>query len=147
MALQRRMLLAQFARQFRPDPAQLPGLRQHVGQTVVRAGRGIDGHAAHTAHSGAQALQVGAGLLPNVVLMDIGMPFMSGHEACRRMRQQPWGRGIPIIALTGLGQHANRQLTEQAGFDAHLVKPVDMAVLRALLSGGARKSPVGGPAA
>lgn len=107
----------------------------------------LDGHAAHTAHSGAQALQVGAGLLPDVVLMDIGMPFMSGHEACRRMRQQPWGRGIPIIALTGLGQQADRQLTEQAGFDAHLVKPVDMAVLRAVLSSDSWKSPVVGPAA
>lgn len=95
----------------------------------------LDGHAAHTAHSGAQALVAGAQLLPDVVLMDIGMPLMSGHEACRRMRQQPWGQAIRIIALTGLGQDADRQLSEQAGFDAHLVKPVDMAVLRAMLAG------------
>ena len=63
---------------------------------------------------------------PEVVLMDVGMPRLNGYEATRRIREQPWGRGMSIIALTGWGQDADRARTREAGCDGHLVKPVSL---------------------
>jgi signal transduction histidine kinase len=94
----------------------------------------LDGHAVRTAGSGAAALQLGAQQRPEVILMDIGMPGMSGHEACRLIRQLDWGREITIIALTGWGQDDDRRHSEMSGFDAHLVKPVDIAELESLMA-------------
>ena len=62
---------------------------------------------------------------PDVVLMDIGLPVLNGYEACRRIRDQAWGAPIVMIALTGWGQEEDRELSQSAGFDLHLVKPVD----------------------
>nr|WP_253206938.1 ATP-binding protein [Verticiella sp. GG226] len=93
----------------------------------------LEGHEVHTAYGGAQALRLGAQLRPDLILMDIGMPDMSGHEACQRLRQEPWGQHTTVIALTGWGQDADRQQSAEAGFDAHLVKPVDLAALQAVL--------------
>ena len=70
-----------------------------------------------------------------VVLLDIGMPKVDGYEACRRIRGQPWGRGMVLIALTGWGQDEDRRQTRAAGFDHHLTKPVNPADLRKLLDG------------
>ena len=69
------------------------------------------------------------------MLLDIGLPLLSGYEVCRRLREQPWGRQITVIALTGWGDQDAVQKGETAGFDRHLVKPVDEAVLVATLAG------------
>ena len=70
---------------------------------------------------------------PDVMLLDIGLPKLSGYEVARRIRQQPWGQGIVLIALTGWGQEADRQRSQEAGFDHHLVKPVAPSDLLHLL--------------
>ena len=71
---------------------------------------------------------------PDAILLDIGMPKMNGHEAARRIRQQPWGQEVLMIALTGWGREEDRLRTAEAGFDHHLVKPVEVRVLLALLT-------------
>lgn len=71
---------------------------------------------------------------PQVVLLDIGMPKLDGYEACRRIREQPWGQEMFLIALTGWGQEEDRRRTEEAGFDYHMVKPVDSTKLMDLLA-------------
>jgi CheY-like chemotaxis protein len=77
-----------------------------------------DGHEA-LAHLAGSAV-------PDLVLLDIGLPEMDGFEVCRRMRALPGGAALNIFALTGFGQESDRLATKQAGFDAHLVKPVDV---------------------
>jgi CheY-like chemotaxis protein len=69
-----------------------------------------------------------------VVLLDIGLPKMNGYDVARRIRQHPWGQGMVLIALTGWGQETDRRRSTEAGFDHHLVKPVDPAELIRLLS-------------
>ena len=69
------------------------------------------------------------------MLLDIGLPLLSGYEVCRRLREQPWGRQITVVALTGWGDQEAVTKGEMAGFDRHLVKPVDEAVLVATLAG------------
>ncbi len=68
------------------------------------------------------------------MLLDIGMPKLNGYEACCRIREQPWGQGMFLIALTGWGQEDDRRRTEEAGFNQHMVKPVDPAALMKLLA-------------
>jgi CheY-like chemotaxis protein len=75
-----------------------------------------------------------AQLQPEVVVLDIGMPKPDGFEVCRHIREQPWGKGALLIALTGWGREDDRRRTEDAGFNHHLVKPVDPYALVALLS-------------
>ena len=70
---------------------------------------------------------------PEIVLLDLGMPKMNGYEVCRRIRQQPWGASMRVIAHSGWGQAEDRRLAEAAGFDGHLVKPLDPATLAAVL--------------
>ena len=93
----------------------------------------ITGNKTFLAHDGVEALAAIEKLHPEVVLMDIGLPKLDGHEVCRRVREQPWGRGITIIALTGWGQDDDRRKSEEAGFNGHLVKPVDYDQLLELL--------------
>lgn len=83
--------------------------------------------------SGTDALESGTQLRPDTVIMDIGMPGMSGYETCRQLRQATWGQQARVIALTGWGQEDDRHHSSEAGFDDHLVKPVDLAALRQLL--------------
>ena len=66
--------------------------------------------------------------------MDVGMPRLNGYEATRRIREQPWGRSVVIIALTGWGQEGDRARSQQAGCDGHLVKPVNLSELENLLA-------------
>ena len=70
----------------------------------------------------------------SLAALDIGLPRLDGYETCRRIREQPWGKDMVIVALTGRGQDEDRQLSTQAGFDGHLVKPVDHAALNRLLA-------------
>src|SRR5207237_10299537 len=81
-----------------------------------------------------EAMQKAAAYQPEVILMDIGLPEMNGYDACRAIRQQPRGRDIFMIALTGWGQEDDRSKSRDAGFSAHLVKPVDYAALMQLLA-------------
>ena len=94
----------------------------------------IMGHEVGTAYDGEQAVEAAGTLRPEVVLLDIGMPKLNGYDACRRIREQPWGQGMFLIALTGWGQEEDRRRTEEAGFNHHMVKPVDPAVLMKLLA-------------
>lgn len=94
----------------------------------------LAGHSAHTARDGVEAVELAERLCPDVVLLDIGMPKLNGYEACQRIRQTPWGKDMFLIALTGWGQEAFRLRSTEAGFDAHVVKPVDSAALMRLLS-------------
>jgi two-component system CheB/CheR fusion protein len=92
------------------------------------------GYQTRVAHSGPVALQAAAGFLPDVVLMDIGLPGMDGYEVARRLRDRPGGAGAVLIALTGYGQDEDRRLSRESGFHHHLVKPVDPENLRLLLA-------------
>jgi CheY-like chemotaxis protein len=98
----------------------------------------LNGHQAHTAHDGAAALAAAELHRPEIVLLDLGLPVLDGYEVCRRLREQPWGREMLVIALTGWGQEEDRQRTRQAGFDGHLVKPVEYAALAAAMRPGGR---------
>jgi PAS domain S-box-containing protein len=86
------------------------------------------------AHDGLEALQAAERFQPEIVLMDLGMPNLDGYEAARRMRQEPWGRAVTLVATTGWGQDDDRRRSAEAGFDRHLVKPIDVAELRELLA-------------
>jgi PAS domain S-box-containing protein len=85
----------------------------------------ITGHKTYMAHDGVEALEMIEKHRPEVVLLDIGLPKMNGYEVCRRVREKPWGKNIVVIALTGWGQEDDRRRSEEAGFNGHLVKPVD----------------------
>jgi PAS domain S-box-containing protein len=93
----------------------------------------ITGHETYMAHDGAAAFEAVEKHRPDVILLDIGLPALNGYEVCRRLRDQPWGKRIVIIALTGWGQEEDRRKSREAGFDGHLVKPVDYAALLTLL--------------
>jgi signal transduction histidine kinase len=94
----------------------------------------LAGHDVRTAHDGIEALTVAKTFDPDIVLLDIGMPKMDGYEVARQLRLQPGSRRVTLIALTGWGQQQDRDRTADAGFDAHLVKPVAEAQLfRALM--------------
>jgi CheY-like chemotaxis protein len=85
------------------------------------------------AHDGLQALQVAEEYRPHLIIMDIGMPQMNGYDACRALRARDWGGDMTIVALTGWGQEDDRRRSREAGFDTHLVKPVEPAALSHLV--------------
>ncbi|MEO5882494.1 MAG: response regulator [Caldimonas sp.] len=95
----------------------------------------LQGHEVRMAHDGESALAVADAFRPEVMLLDIGLPLISGYEVCRRLREQPWGRQIAVVALTGWGDPDAVKKGEAAGFDRHLVKPVEEAVLVSTLAG------------
>lgn len=92
------------------------------------------GDEVRTAHNGVEAVEVAEAFRPQVILMDVGMPQLNGYEATRRIREQPWGRSITIIALTGWGQGGDKLQSKEAGCDGHLVKPVSLPDLQKLLA-------------
>ncbi len=92
------------------------------------------GHETHQAHDGLGALDAAERLRPDVVLLDIGLPRLNGYEVCRRIRQEPWGRHMVLVALTGWGQEDDRHRSREAGFNAHVVKPVDHNELMKLIA-------------
>lgn len=94
----------------------------------------ITDNEAYLAHDGEEAIKAIEKHRPEVVLLDIGLPKLDGHEVCRRVRQEPWGKDIVIIALTGWGQADDRRKSQEAGFDGHLVKPIDYDKLLDLLA-------------
>jgi CheY-like chemotaxis protein len=95
---------------------------------------GNSGHQVRVAYDGEEAVATAEAWLPEVVLLDLGMPKLDGHDVCRFIRAQSWGRRMRIIAMTGWGQREDRRRTEAAGFEHHLVKPVEPAELERLLA-------------
>jgi len=93
----------------------------------------LHGYDVRTCHDGRTALKEADGFVPDVVLLDLGMPIMNGLETCEHLRANPANRGMMVIAQTGWGDRETRQKTEQAGFNHHLVKPIDLERLLDLL--------------
>ncbi len=92
------------------------------------------GNDTRTAGDGQEGVDVAAEFRPEVILLDIGLPKLDGYEVCRWIREQPWGTDMLLIAITGWGQHEDRRRSREAGFDHHMVKPVDPRALMALLA-------------
>lgn len=92
------------------------------------------GHEVQVAYSGQTALEMAVQYQPDFVLLDIGLPKMDGYEVARHLRQQPQTKDVWLIAMTGYGQDSDRQRTQEAGFDHHLVKPVERRKLQNLLA-------------
>jgi signal transduction histidine kinase/CheY-like chemotaxis protein len=91
------------------------------------------GQSVRVAYDGEQAIAIGAAFRPDVVLLDLGMPRLNGYDTCRRIRASSWGRDATLVAQTGWGQSEDRRRTQEAGFDVHVVKPIDVDKLMALL--------------
>lgn len=100
-----------------------------MGMYLRRKGNDI-----RTAHDGLEAVEVAEAFHPEFVLLDIGLPKLNGYEVARRIRQQPWGGQVILVALTGWGQDEDRRRSQEAGFNFHLVKPVSLAALEELLA-------------
>jgi CheY-like chemotaxis protein len=92
------------------------------------------GAEAKVARDGVEALRVAAEFRPEVVLMDITMPHMDGYEAARRIRGEEWGKTVILVALTGWGRRSDVEAARAAGFDGHLLKPVEAEALVTLVS-------------
>jgi CheY-like chemotaxis protein len=83
-----------------------------------------------------EAVKLAGEFQPDVAFLDLGMPKLDGYEAARSIRQQSWGKQIVLVALTGWGQQEDKRRSREAGFDAHLVKPIDFGVLEELVASG-----------
>jgi CheY-like chemotaxis protein len=93
----------------------------------------LEGHDVRRGYDGLEALEIADDFRPDIVLLDIGMPRLDGYGAARELRQRDWGTSLLLIALTGWGQSEDKRLAHEAGFDHHIVKPVDPDALRRLL--------------
>ena len=102
------------------------------GLAMLLRAHGLD---VHVAYRGADALSIASATRPDLVLLDLGLPDMAGEDVARRLRQSEWARATRLIAITGWGQEADRERTRAAGFDVHLVKPVDPDELIGALDG------------
>lgn len=94
----------------------------------------LDGHDVLTASNGVEALRLAEAQHPEIVLLDLGMPGMDGYACCRRLRAEAWACSVRIFALTGWARDEDRRLSGEAGFDGHLLKPLDESVLALLLA-------------
>lgn len=98
----------------------------------------LEGHELRVAYDGTHALAVAATFVPRLAILDIGMPGIDGYGVARRIRDQPWGARMYLVALTGWAQPRDRQLSREAGFDLHFSKPLEPDVLVEIL----RKTPL-----
>jgi CheY-like chemotaxis protein len=96
----------------------------------------LEGHRVRTVADGREAVDVILAEQPDVAFVDIGLPGIDGHEVARRLRAAPGGRDLVLVALTGYGRPDDARRVREAGFDAHLVKPVDSETLEELLAQG-----------
>ena len=96
----------------------------------------LEGHEVHCASDGEEALALAGQRRPEIVVLDVGMPKLDGCEVARRIRAESWGRDAVLVALTGWGQEIDRRRSREAGFDMHLVKPVDPATICDMLVQG-----------
>lgn len=94
----------------------------------------LAGNETTVAYDGEAAVEEAARYGPDVILLDIGLPKLNGYDVCRRIRENRWAKNVIIVALTGWGQEEDRRKSSEAGFDGHLVKPVDHAALQKLLA-------------
>ncbi|WBY01894.1 response regulator [Ramlibacter tataouinensis] len=139
-----------FPRQPAPPAPLAPAPQRHAGAGMRRvlvvednpdgletllALLGMLGHEVAGAADGAQALEQAIAFQPDVVLLDLGLPVLDGFEVARNLRRDPRAEGVFIAALTGWGADGDRQRTAEAGFDAHLTKPVELDALEAVLAG------------
>lgn len=121
------------------NQARTPALRvlvvddNHDAASSLAEWLSIAGHDVRTAPGGREALDCGSTFIPDAVLLDIGMPEMDGYEVARRIRAEPWGAHVLLVAVTGWGQAEDQRRTRDAGFDAHLTKPPDAARLQTVL--------------
>jgi PAS domain S-box-containing protein len=102
----------------------------------------LSGHRTERARDGVEAVETAERFRPDVVLLDIGLPRMNGYDVCRRIRAQPWGQHTLLVAVTGLGQDEDQRRSQEAGFDRHLVKPIDYDALAQLLAALPVRGPV-----
>ena len=93
----------------------------------------LDGHDTRVAHDGEEAFAIASTFLPEVMILDIAMPRMDGLQLARRIRAEPWGRDVLLIAASGWAQADHRSQSRASGFDHHLVKPIDPTALSELL--------------
>jgi CheY-like chemotaxis protein len=93
----------------------------------------LAGHEVSVAYSGAQALPIASNLHPELLLLDIGMPGMSGYELAAQLQRFPWIARSTLVAVTGWGQEEDRARSRAAGFDHHMTKPIDPAAIQSLL--------------
>ena len=98
------------------------------------------GHEIAMAHDGIEAIKIAKHFQPNLAFLDLGMPKLNGYDAARQIRQQPWGQRIILVALTGWGQEEDRRRTLEAGFNCHIVKPIDFLRLEQLVAEAANAS-------
>lgn len=127
-----------------PPPAPEPDLPDEVRRVLI-VDDNVDvvtslekilvlaGQETAVAHDGREAMEVADRFRPDIVLLDIGLPGLNGYEVCRQIRQRPWGHDATLVAVTGWGAEAYRQRSADAGFDTHLVKPVDADTVMQLL--------------
>ena len=101
----------------------------------------LDGHETAVAYNGAEAVRMAESFRPDVAVLDIGLPILTGHHVARLIRAQPWGRAMVLIALTGWGQGEDRRKSAETGIDLHLVKPADPDELRRLIAETRRTNP------
>jgi PAS domain S-box-containing protein len=94
----------------------------------------IHGNDTQVASDGAEAFAKASDYKPDVIILDIGMPGMNGYETCKLIRSEDWGKDVLVIAMTGWGQDEDRRRSAEAGFDFHMVKPIDHSKLLALLA-------------
>jgi signal transduction histidine kinase/DNA-binding response OmpR family regulator len=94
----------------------------------------MSGHEVHVAYDGPAAIQAAAAFLPDIMLLDIGLPGMDGYELAKLLRQQPGLKGVPLVAVSGYAREEDRTRSQQAGFNHHLVKPLDPETLPALFA-------------
>ncbi len=126
------------------SPMSADGVHQRLRVLVVDDNRdaaaslgmmlSIEGHDTRTAHDGLDAVELAEAFRPDVILLDLGLPKLNGFDTCKRIRQAPWGKSMFIIAVTGWGQEDDRQRCRDAGFDHHLLKPIDPAGITELLA-------------
>ena len=95
----------------------------------------FNGHEVRAARDGASGLALAAELIPDIALIDIGLPDVDGYEVARRLRASPGGRRMGLIAITGYGQTEDQRRAYDAGFDAHLTKPVAPERLKQVMAG------------
>ncbi len=99
----------------------------------------VMGHDTRIAHDGLEGVELAEAYRPDLIVLDIGLPKLNGLDVCRRIRERDWAKNVVIVAATGWGQDEDRRRSEEAGFDHHLVKPVDAAALGKLTLTGSRK--------
>ena len=122
------------------EPATSHGMKVLIVDDMIEVAQTVGwlleemGHAYHMVHDGRQVIEAARGLRPDVILLDIGLPGMDGYAVCRLLRQDPELKHTTIIAQSGWGQDTHKAAAADAGFDHHLIKPVDFRTLERLLA-------------